>query len=480
MTTSNQPSKSPIEPKKDVKSLFSEFLDALVEWFADLINLQEGMDREGTIVAIRTNKRIRGASAWLLMCSIVIASLGLDLNSPAVIIGAMLISPLMSPILGVGLGIAVNDKEGAFISLQHFTVAILIALFASTLYFLITPFGELTPEIEARTAPTLLDGLVAVFGGVAGIISVSRKDKSSAIPGVAIATALMPPLCVTGYGLANANWQVALNSFYLFFLNSFFISTSTFLIIRYLQFPLKTYLDEDEGRRTKLILAIFSLILILPSAKILYDLYGQRQDERKVEAFISDHFTGTNGTQSLDYRLIRKDSTNRLVLQLLGKAVAEDSVKQLENKLPNYGLRNTKLTLIQSSGISVEELDRLQLEFSNDLEKIEKRLTGADSEKTNTQRELEALRVKLDSLQRDTIAFEKICNQAKAVFPELRELSYGKITQSRFDSTSTLLPTFLIKWEPSKPRSQRRIDEKKLYGLLKYAAELDTFQMVSY
>jgi len=248
MTTSNQPSKSPIEPQKDVKSLFSEFLDAVVEWFADLINLQEGMDREGTIVSIRTNKRIRGASAWLLMCSIMIASLGLDLNSPAVIIGAMLISPLMSPILGVGLGIAVNDKEGVFISLQHFTVAILIALFTSTLYFLITPFGELTPEIEARTAPTLMDGLVAVFGGVAGIISVSRKDKSSAIPGVAIATALMPPLCVTGYGLANTNWQVALNSFYLFFLNSFFISTSTFLIIRYLQFPLKTYLDEKEGR----------------------------------------------------------------------------------------------------------------------------------------------------------------------------------------------------------------------------------------
>ncbi|MBK7871513.1 MAG: DUF389 domain-containing protein [Saprospiraceae bacterium] len=196
-------------------------LRAVRMWFKDLINLEEGLDREGTVVSIKSGKVMRGANAWLLMCSIMVASLGLDLNSAAVIIGAMLISPLMSPILGIGLAVGINDRDALFLAIRQFSIAIAIALFTSTLYFLITPLGELTKEIEARTAPTFLDGLVAVFGGLAGIISTSRKEKGSAIPGVAIATALMPPLCVTGFGIATGNWQIMLNSFYLFFLNSF-------------------------------------------------------------------------------------------------------------------------------------------------------------------------------------------------------------------------------------------------------------------
>ncbi len=180
-----------------VKSDFLKLLDSIREWWKELVDLQQGTDKENTIISIKNNKRVRGANAWLLMCSIMIASLGLDLNSPAVIIGAMLISPLMSPILGIGLSVAINDRDALYTSLFHFGVSILIALVTSTLYFYITPFGEITPEIQSRTQPTLLDGLVAVFGGLAGIISISRKDSSNAIPGVAIATALMPPLCVT-------------------------------------------------------------------------------------------------------------------------------------------------------------------------------------------------------------------------------------------------------------------------------------------
>ncbi|MCB0625235.1 MAG: DUF389 domain-containing protein, partial [Saprospiraceae bacterium] len=178
---------------------------------------QEGLDREGTIVDIKNNKRMRGANAWLLMCSIMVASLGLDLNSPAVIIGAMLISPLMSPILGIGLAVGINDREMLTISLQHFGIAIGIALATSFIYFQLTPLGDVTSEIEARTAPTFLDVLVAFFGGIAGIISGSRRDKSNAIPGVAIATALMPQLCDTGFGLDNGEWEIMLNYFYLFF-----------------------------------------------------------------------------------------------------------------------------------------------------------------------------------------------------------------------------------------------------------------------
>ncbi|HKK79877.1 MAG TPA: DUF389 domain-containing protein, partial [Phaeodactylibacter sp.] len=199
----SEPNPNTPTPPRRPREVFSELWKALKEWFRSLLDLREGLDREGTIVAIRTNKRMQGANAWLLGCSIMIASLGLDLNSPAVIIGAMLVSPLMSPILGIGLGVAINDKDAMFTAMRHFAIAIVIALVTSTFYFFITPFGNMTEEIQSRTSPTFLDGLVAIFGGFAGIISSTRKDKTNAIPGVAIATALMPPLCVTGFGIAE-------------------------------------------------------------------------------------------------------------------------------------------------------------------------------------------------------------------------------------------------------------------------------------
>ncbi|NRA50395.1 MAG: DUF389 domain-containing protein, partial [Phaeodactylibacter sp.] len=240
---------SPIKPSNSFQGALSNLWEATSEWFRTLMDLESGLDREGTIIAIRNNKRMQGANAWLLGCSIMIASLGLDLNSPAVIIGAMLVSPLMSPILGIGLGVAINDKDSMFVSIRHFGIAILIALFVSTFYFFVTPFGQVTSEIQGRTSPTLLDGLVAIFGGFAGIISSTRKDKTNAIPGVAIATALMPPLCVTGFGIAevfeiwikrgslapdvfsaelNRAFGIIGGSFYLFFLNSFFIALTTY------------------------------------------------------------------------------------------------------------------------------------------------------------------------------------------------------------------------------------------------------------
>ncbi|MFT5167722.1 MAG: putative membrane protein, partial [Saprospiraceae bacterium] len=161
----------PKNTNPNIGDSFKKLLTDIWDFFHDLIDLKEGMDRKGTIQNIKNNKRMKGANAWLLMCSIMIASLGLDLNSPAVIIGAMLISPLMSPILGVGLGVGINDRETLYVSLQHFVIAIGIALFTSTFYFFFTPFGDTTDEILARTSPNTLDALVAFFGGIAGIIS---------------------------------------------------------------------------------------------------------------------------------------------------------------------------------------------------------------------------------------------------------------------------------------------------------------------
>eukprot|EP00903_Cladosiphon_okamuranus_P000045 g45.t1 len=314
------------------------------------------MDREGTIIAIKTGKLMRGSNAWMLICSIMIASLGLDLNSEAVIIGAMLISPLMSPILGVGLGVSINDRETLFMALKHFFISILIALITSTVYFWLTPLGTFTDMIEARTAPTFLDGLVAIFGGLAGIISITRKDKSNAIPGVAIATALMPPLCVTGYGIANGNLEIALNSFYLFFLNSFFIALTSYLIIRLLQFPYKEHPNPRDALRARIAVTIFSLLLIVPGTSILRDVIQDLRQKQNIKTFVKEQFA----TDCIDYNLfeITPDS-NILVLQLINRDVP-DSMTQAFNQMlaEKYELPNTYFQVIPDYRIKLGDLEK--------------------------------------------------------------------------------------------------------------------------
>ncbi|MDX1478730.1 MAG: DUF389 domain-containing protein, partial [Saprospiraceae bacterium] len=317
------------------------FPQSIRTFFRKLIDLEAGLDREGTVFEIRANCKMQGANAWMLMCSIMIASLGLDLNSPAVIIGAMLISPLMAPILGVGLGIGTSDHATIGISLRHFAIAIGIALFTSTLYFLITPLGTVTPEILARTEPTILDVAIAVFGGVAGIISASRKDKSNAIPGVAIATALMPPLCVSGYGLATGNMSIALSSFYLFFLNSFFVALATYAIVRFLHFPTVNHIDARDRKKQSWIIFISSLVMIIPSAFILVGVIRDIQESHRVDNFVRSHFADyMKYIDAWDY--VHADTTNTLILKVYGSEIDDYLLTNYQSNMARFGLENTR------------------------------------------------------------------------------------------------------------------------------------------
>ena len=480
-----EPKPTPPKNKKrrTFSEVFSDLLQATKEWFADLMDLREGMDRAGTIKAIKTNKRMRGANAWLLMCSIMIASLGLDLNSAAVIIGAMLISPLMAPILGIGLAVGINDREALYISLRHFMIAILIALVTSTFYFWVTPLGTLTEQILMRTEPTFLDGLVAVFGGLAGIISSSRKDISNAIPGVAIATALMPPLCVTGYGIVHGfgtgNWEIMINSFYLFFLNSFFIALTTYFIIRLMRFPLKVHQSEVESRRARLIILFFSLLLIIPSANILYDLWEDRQTERKAEAFVETYFDGTNGTNIIDYDVIHGDSSHQLILRLLGNIIPEDSMYRYQQGMQEFKLNDTELTLIQDSDIELQELNKMQLELSS-FKNIASQLQTVNKVKSEKELEIELLKLQIDSLKNSGIPFKSVCEEAKVLFPKLTSIGFAPMQKTDFETQIDALPVFLIKWDRKKIRSERNRDQKKLYDFLKLRAQLDTLEVIGY
>lgn len=473
----NEPLPPNINPTKGPAESGKEFLTAVKDWFHSLIDLEEGLDRQGTIDYIKNNKRMEGANAWMLMCSIMIASLGLDLNSPAVIIGAMLISPLMSPILGVGLGVGINDKDALYLALRHFGIALLIALVTSTVYFWLTPFGDFTKEIAARTQPTLLDGLVAIFGGFAGIISVSRKDKSNAIPGVAIATALMPPVCVSGYGLANGDWATMLSAFYLFFLNSFFIAVTTFLIIRFLRFPYRKFMNKKEKRRTQFVIVLFSILMVVPSAIILYNVLEKVGLERRFDEFQKEYFS--TKTQVIDHKFVMEDSTNVLFLTLVGESIHEEDMKTLEQGLEKYHIHNTRLALIQDSDVEIEELNKLKSEVRG-FQSVSDKFDLVNKAKSEREKEIEKLKLEIDSLKADTIPFAAICQETKVVFKDIEAIGFAKMQFTDFQQQKNDFPTVLVQWNNKKRGKILEDDEEKLREFIKLRANLDTVQVVRY
>ena len=299
------PDRQPSEHKsqrKHERMLFMRVYIIIRQKLHEIFSIQDTTDVQGTIDSISKGIELRGENVWVLAASAFIASIGLDQSSPAVVIGAMLISPLMNPILGIGLGVGINDRYMLKRSLFNFGLAIALSIGASTIYFLITPLGDPTPELIARTRPTLLDVGVAIFGGVAGIVANSRIEKTNAIPGVAIATALMPPLCTTGFGIATGNFEFIFGAFYLFFLNSVFIALSTFLIVKYLGFPAKEQLNAKADRNVKRYITAFVIVVIIPSALIFIGVIKDVRLQQNVQTFITER-VNTPSMRSLSSRL---------------------------------------------------------------------------------------------------------------------------------------------------------------------------------
>jgi uncharacterized hydrophobic protein (TIGR00271 family) len=402
-----------------------------------------------------------------------IASLGLDLNSPAVIIGAMLISPLMSPILGIGLGVGINDRSTLLISLQHFGVAIAIALVTSYIYFLLTPLGIVTEEILARTKPTILDVLIATFGGFAGIISGSRKDKSNAIPGVAIATALMPPLCVTGFGLAQGEWTIFFNSFYLFFLNSFFVALATFIMVRYLRFPVRKHGQIQERRKTIALMMIFSLIMIIPSFLILRTVISDILDENRSQAFISS-LTEDQRKYIDDYQFIPYDSLNVLLLKVYGSAIPDSLIPGFESRLDSLGLTNTRIEIMRTSQIEPSKFRSLEARLSG-YENITDQLKTAQESYENLTR----TQLQLDSLRQRQRSIPQIFTELKTLVPEVSSISFGTNEMTTGDTT-LLLPTLLIHWQEDFSGRAIPAAETKVREFVRVRMDLDTLVCFSY
>lgn len=387
-----------------------------IEYIKELINLEDDKaDPAQSIRDIEKSVVFKGTNVWILMFSILVASLGLNINSPAVVIGAMLISPLLGPIMGVGLGIGINSFELIKKSLLNLLVMAGISIFTSALYFMITPLKDLQSEILARTQPAIWDVGIAFFGGLAGIVAISRREKSTVIPGVAIATALMPPLCTAGYGLGTLQFNYFIGAFYLFFINSVFICLATVIIVRYLKYPHKQFVDKRREKRVRRYIALVVIVTILPSIYLAYNIVSKSIFERHARAFIDDQFGSFENTKVI-YPVIEFKARDSSIIDitLIGEPLEQDVIDFIKVRKKDYKLEKTKLFISQGGSIGTN-LEKSLIENINQnirtgvLEEIYKK----------REEEMDNLRKSRDSLSSDMSVYLDLNSKVVDVSQEI-------------------------------------------------------------
>ena len=329
-------------------------------WVREYLSLTSYIDTQSANLNIRSNIPFKGNNVYILFVAIVIASVGLNVNSIPVIIGAMLISPLMGPIIGFGYGLGTNDTRLLWMSIKNLAVMVVISLIASTLYFLLSPLEVDNPtELLARTNPSIYDVLIAFFGGLAGMLEISRKDKGTVLSGVAIATALMPPLCTVGYGIANLNWQYAGGAMYLFFINSVFIALAAYIVTKYLKYPL---VEEKKGRQWRLLItySFLILIVIVPSVFTGYQIIMKNEFTKSARHFVKEN-QSVGSTFIYDYTINTNEKPYVLELRLAGERLTEEGKEELYKAAESHGMLRKQLVFRDEATITVQRLDEKEI-----------------------------------------------------------------------------------------------------------------------
>ena len=424
------------------KLSFKEFFKELWKRIKELVNIAEDTDIAATINNISKGVEFKGDNVWVLFFAIIIASVGLNVNSTAVIIGAMLVSPLMGPIMGIGLSVGIYDLVLLRKSLKNLLLMVVISLIASSLYFLVTPLSEAQSELLARTNPTIFDVFIALFGGLAGILAQSRKqEKITIVSGVAIATALMPPLCTAGYGIGTGQLRYFFGAFYLFFINSFFIALATFLMVRYLKFPKKTFINPVKERKVKRYIFVFSIIVLVPSIYLAINVIKQASFNSSAIQYVNDISKSVvmDGVHIVNTNKVYNKKGSEIQLSLVGKSLTNEQVAVLQQRLVDFGLKDTKLVIKQAFG---GELDvKTQAAMLQDfIETKERQIQERDSI-------IMVLENKLAKGNND-IPVKQIVSEAKTIYPDISELMFA--TAVKYNSQTNkvdTLPIVNVSWK---------------------------------
>lgn len=459
---------SEITPKPKKTTVKRSGFIRMLLYLRQRFDLEEGKEDElETIEYISKNVEFKGANLWILIFAIFVASVGLNVNSAAVVIGAMLISPLMGPIMGIGLAAGINDFDLLKKSFRNLMVAVFIAILTSTVYFFISPIHGAESELLARTEPTVWDVLIALFGGLAGIIAGSRKEKSNAIPGVAIATALMPPLCTAGYGLATGNLLYFFGAFYLFFINSVFISLSTYLIVRFMGYPKKHFMDAKREKRVQTYITIFTLLTLIPSIYLAYGIVRKTIWNEQARQFVAIEMKFPK-TQVLNANFEYSNTDRIIEVSLIGELIEAQDIEFLKNKILAMGLTETELIVNQSGGNGTD-INVLRNDILKDLyERSEGLIQDKDQKIALLESELSQ-----DALIR-TLS-QDVAREAKINHPNLRKFSLGRSIFTDLETNQS--DTLISAYASFQPKLQQA-EVKRLNEWLKTRTKSDTVALI--
>lgn len=382
--------------------------------FFDLHKGEE--DKRIVLENVRTSISFTGSNLWILMAAVFIASIGLNVNSTAVIIGAMLISPLMGPIVGAGFSLGIFDFHLLRKSLKNLLIATVASLLVSTIYFFLSPFKEAQSELLARTSPNIYDVLIAFFGGLVGVIAITRVEKGNPIPGVAIATALMPPLCTAGYGLATGNFKFFFGALFLYTINCVFIGIATFFIVKYLKYPPVNFVNKKEEKKVQNIVTIVSVLILIPSVYFAYSLYKEQKFRQEVNEFIENEIVDKGNT--LIYKKVNFMSNPKTIeLALLGKKLTKQEIEEVNDKLSYYNIDNTTVVFKHNDS---DNINLLKNDILNEVSKSD------EKDKKILELEQEISKNSFDDLQ--------LLKESKILIPKLNSITISNNDFAQGDS----------------------------------------------
>lgn len=441
----------------------------------ELFDIKSDSDPDATIEAVKKDIPFKGHTAWILIFSIFVASIGLNVGSTAVVIGAMLISPLMGPIVGIGLGVAINDVSMMRRSLINLGVMVFLSVLTAFLYFKLSPLTEETPELLARTYPTILDVLIAIFGGLGLIVAKTKSGTiASVIFGVAIATALMPPLCTVGYGLAVGNASYAGGALYLFSINAVFIALSTFIVSKILSFPLVRYANSKRRKRTAQIASLIAIAVMVPSVWLFVKLLDQELFEAKAKEFVRTviSYEGAEVVKST-----QNYKSRNIDVYLIGRPVPQAKITEWLSKLEETEkMGDVKLRIYQGADQSGELAARLSGEVRagilEDLYvKNERTIQDKDEKIRFLEDQIALIKVK-------NIPFEQLSKEIRINYDGLETFGFSNKITTNFEKTDTL-PVVSLSWKKSVPKKQRKNEAEKIEKWLRLKMKLDTLVIIS-
>lgn len=433
----------------------SKFSDLFHYYF----NLDADREAEADIIkSISANISFRGSNLWTLIFAIIVASVGLNVNSTAVIIGAMLISPLMGPIMGVGLGISISDFDLVRRGIKNLLIAVIISIVTSTIYFYVTPLHNANSELLARTTPTIWDVLIAFGGGLAGAVGVTRKEKSNTIPGVAIATALMPPLCTAGFGLATGHYYYLFGALYLFFINSVFICIATLLVLRFMNFHKRAFPSEARRKRVTRYIWFVVFVTVTPSIWLAYRIVQKAVFENAAQNYVQKEFSFPR-TQVVSKNFLYYTKPKAIELLLIGQVLDSATIDTLRQRLALYNLKNTRLVLRQGLDAS-KEIDFAQIKASI----LDEVFKDEDSIKI------------VSAANVTTTGLLDLRSEIKALFPQIVAYSISSAAVIRTDSIGIRDSVIMINASGRRPLGV--LDQQKLKRWLATKLATDSVQLV--